>query len=61
MSLTELKQLDNLIEIAEEDDSPLSEWERDFVMSLDGQRHRSLSDKQATVFERLISKHLRGD
>lgn len=58
MTLTEKKQLDELIQIAEEDDTPLSEWEHSFVMSLDGQRERELSDKQIKAFDRLVKRHL---
>ena len=61
MTATECKQLDILIDIAEERDSPLSDWERDFVVSLDHRRRWPLSEKQAECFDRLIDKHLRGD
>lgn len=59
MTRTELGQLDSLLEIAEEDDTPLSEWEVEFVQSLDGKRERPLSEKQAECFDRIVDKHLR--
>lgn len=61
MSQTERKQLDELLRIAKESDSPLSEWEADFVTSLDERRDRVLTGKQADVFDRLVAKHLCGD
>lgn len=61
MTRTEQKQLDELRLIAEEDNSPLSDWELEFVDSLDGQRERDLSPKQLECFDRLVAKHLRGD
>lgn len=61
MTRTEQAQLDELLEIAEEDDSPLSAWEQEFLTSLDGRRERDMTEKQADVFDRLVAKHLRGD
>lgn len=61
MTHTEQRQLDLLIEIAEERNSPLSDWEKEFVMSLDGRCERELSEKQANVFDRLVTKHLKGE
>lgn len=61
MTPTERRQLDALIEIAEERDSPLNDWEKEFVMSLDGKRDRELSEKQGEVFDRLVRKHLKGE
>ena len=58
MTLTEQRQLDSLVEIAEEDESPLSDWEKEFVTSLDGRRECELTMKQADVFDRLVKKHL---
>lgn len=58
MTATECKQLDILIDIAEERDSPLSDWERDFVVSLDHRRRWPLSEKQAECFDRLIANQI---
>jgi hypothetical protein len=59
MSRHEQGQLDSLLAIAEERDSPLSDWEKEFVTSLDDRRDRDMSPKQAEVFDRLVEKHLR--
>lgn len=61
MTKTEQRQLDELIQIAEERDSPLNDWEQEFVVSLDGKRDRDLSEKQGEAFDRLVRKHLKGD
>lgn len=61
MTKTECARLDELIVIAEESDSPLSDWEREFVISLDGRRERDMTGKQADVFDRLVRKHLLGE
>lgn len=61
MTQTELRQLDALLEIAEENNTPLTAWEVEFLHSLDGRRERELSEKQADVFDRLVAKHLKGD
>ena len=60
MTRTEQQQLDELLAIAEEDRTPLTDWEREFLESLDDWRERDLTDKQADVFDRLVTKHLRG-
>lgn len=59
MSPTDCKRLDALIEIAEEDRSPMNDRQREFVMSLDDRRDRELSPKQAEWFDALVDKHLR--
>jgi len=59
MSPTEQKQLDSLLEIAEESRTPLREREIEFLHSLDGRRERDMSDKQADWFDDLVQKHLR--
>lgn len=59
MSPTEQKQLDELLEIAEEDRTPLRERDIEFLQSLDGRRDRKMSDKQADWFDDLVQKHLR--
>jgi hypothetical protein len=58
MTATEINQLERLIEIAEEDDSPLNDWEKAFIESLSQRKFRDLSIKQADVFDRLVEKHL---
>lgn len=61
MTAVEKRQLDELLVIAEEDGT-MTEWEQEFVRSLDAHRRDSdLSWKQADVFDRLIRKHLRGE
>lgn len=62
MSEIELRRLDELLAMTEEKDgSPFTTWETEFLFSLDGRRERKMSDKQADIFDRLVSKHLRGD
>ena len=61
MTKTEQRQLDELRAIAEEDGTPLSDWEHEFVVSLDARRDRDLTEKQGEVFDRLVRKHLKGD
>ena len=61
MSPEELSQLDELVEIAGEEDCPLSGWEVGFVQSLDERRNFKMSEKQADVFDRLVTKHLKGE
>lgn len=61
MTKTEHQQLDALLDIADEEDSPLSEWEIEFLESLDSRRDRELSTKQAEVFDSLVRKHLIGE
>lgn len=61
MTHRECKQLDGLVEIANEDSTPLSEWECGFVESLDGRRDCDMTPKQADVFDKLVQKHIRGE
>ena len=62
MSPTENKQLDTLLEIAQEDDTPLRDKDIEFIESLDAKRRElPLSDKQATWFDDLVEKHIRGE
>jgi hypothetical protein len=60
VTTTEQRQLDALLEIADEDDTPLRENAVNFLRSLDGKRDRELSEKQAKWFDDLVDKHLRG-
>lgn len=62
MTKTERAQLDELLSIAEERDCPLTDWEREFLRSLDaGWRDRDMTPRQADCFDRIVDKHLRGD
>lgn len=61
MTKADQQRLDQLIDIANEEDTPLTEWEQEFVVSLDGRRTIEMSAKQEDVFDRLVKKHLRGD
>ena len=54
MTKPELGQLDELLSIRDEDDTPLTEWEADFIASLDGRRDRQLTEKQAECFDRSV-------
>ena len=60
MTKTELDNLDLLSEIADEPDTPLSSWEREFIASLRERvrLHRPLTEKQGEVFDGLVSRHL---
>lgn len=61
MSKTEQRQLDELLIIAEEE-STMNDWEKEFIESLDRTcRDRDLSEKRAECFDRIVSKHLRGE
>ena len=61
MTKTECGQLDSLLEIAEEEDTPLREADVEFLQSLDGKRERELTAKQTKWFDDLVAKHLLGD
>lgn len=61
MTVNERGELDELLKIAEERPCPLTEWERDFVLSLDARRDRPLTPRQGEVFDRLCDKHLLGE
>lgn len=56
MSNQEQEQLARLKAIAGEQGSPLTEWERGFVLNLSPAF--VLSDKQAAIFDRLVQAHL---
>lgn len=61
MTPTELRQLDELLDMTEEKDgSPFTMWETDFIVSLDVRRDRDMTDKQASIFDGLVDKHLKG-
>lgn len=61
MTRNDQARLNALLEIADEDPCPLTAWEVEFVRSLDGQRERDLSAKQADRFDQLVRRHLRGE
>lgn len=57
---TDERRLDALLEIADERPCPLSDWEVEFLTSLDGRTPRGpYSEKQQEIFDRLVEKHLR--
>jgi len=60
MTKHEQPQLDELLEIAEEEETPLKERDVEFVQGLDGKRDRDLSEKQLKWFDDLVDRHLRG-
>jgi hypothetical protein len=60
MTKHEQRQLDELLEIAEEEETPLKERDVEFVQGLDGKRDRDLSEKQLKWFDDLVDRHLRG-
>jgi hypothetical protein len=59
MTDREKLQLEDLLKIAEEDDSPLNDWEKEFLEALESRSHFTMTEKQANVFERLVAKHLK--
>lgn len=61
MTNNEQCQLDELLAIAQERDTPLREREIDFLQSLDGRRDREMTEKQADWFDDLVCRHLRGE
>lgn len=58
MTNAELEQLDRLIAIAHEDDTPLRSSEREFIDSLDRRRSAPMTDRQADWFDDLVRRHL---
>ena len=59
MTDQEQHDLDALLEIAREDQTPLNPRDVEFVCSLDARRDRSLSPRQGDWFDDLVRRHLR--
>ena len=59
MTPDEIEALEMLMDIANENDLPLTDWESQFVHSLHSRRHDKMAEKQADVFDRLVDKHVR--
>ncbi len=60
MTQVEKQNLECLLEIAREENSPLSSWEKEFVSSLARDWEREMTMKQRDIFARLIEKHVEG-
>jgi|GEM_PF-4430066 len=62
MSREELKQLDELLKISREKESPITQWEHAFLVGV-YKRNRTIgmTMNQARVFDRLVNKHLKGE
>jgi hypothetical protein len=60
MTNLEIENLVVLLEIADEENTPLTEWEIEFLNSLDENRERDLTGKQEQVLEKLVDKHIIG-
>lgn len=61
MAGSDKKKCERLLEIADENDSPINDWERDFLNSVWSHRisiGTPLSEKQQRIFDRIANEHL---